>query len=278
MSTDAYFANLYMDPKVHAPVGQVRNVLLDSRDRDYALYPIANEYRLKLPTTYKNVTHARLITAEIPSSFYVFTAARGATTLRVNSTTVTIPDGNYGIATMTTALKAALETAIAGEEFGVDVDAATLKLKIACTTTPTLALSIDTATDRTEPTNWGLAYNLGFAKNTVYSGTGSITSPGVMSLNPEAYMLLDIEELNKVDEGGIYATNAEYRSFAKIPLNVNSFEYMYFDKQITVNFMNPSIAKLSSLRVRLRFHDGTLVDFNGMDHSFTLELTCTDAR
>jgi len=89
---------------------------------------------------------------------------------------------------------------------------------------------------------------------------------------------MDIQELNDMCELEKYGTGSARRMFAKIPLNVNSNEFMFFDKIFCQNVLNPPRARVQRLTVSFRFHDGTPVDFNGAEHSLTIELMCTDAR
>lgn len=257
-----------------------RTLLIDSRDRDYAVDLTPSDYRIKLPHVFRDVVEARLVSAELPSSFYVFSSARGNTTMTVTvlwvSEEVTIPDGNYTLASMETALKTALDAAF-GLNFTVTISETTWKLSLALGGGQTIA--VDTVADANKPpAQWGLAYYLGFRRGEVASGTGILTSPRAVNVNPETYVLLDVPGLDYVDETAIYGQGGPARTFAKVPLNVNSYQYMYYDKDITRNAISPAITSLDRLRIRWRFHDGTPVDFNDVEHSLTLELTCLPHR
>jgi hypothetical protein len=263
-----------------------RTVLIDSRDRDYDKYPTPSIYRIRLPTVYRNVTSARLVSAEVPSTFYIFTAAAQNTTLKVTSSapntsyTISIPDGNYTQTSVTSAIQTVLNATAQpdGLAFSVTVDAATSKLRIACTSHASTTVSVDTTSAPSKPTEWGLGYFLGFQRGTVRSGTGSVTAPSLINMNPVTYILLSIRQMDRVDEAGLYGSGEPKAVFAKIPCNVNSFEYAFFDKLLTDNTMNPPIGKLDALDISFRFHDGTLVNFNGCEHSLTIELMCTESR
>ena len=279
------FAQLFDDPS-HTSLQAPRSILLDSRDRDVAKYPTPSEYVIKLPATYNNVTSARLVSAEIPSSFYVFAYASGNTTLKVTLSPnrvedIVIPNGNYGFSTIETALETALNIAFLadGVTFTVTIDRVTLKTTLSCSDV-SKTVGIVTTTTNAATTGWGLAYYLGFnVKNTTFSGTGSVTSPGVASLNPESYLLISIDPLDRVDESGFAGGGGGERVFAKVPVAVNSFDLCFYDKQITCNAILPPIAKLDQIRVRMRFHGSQkLIDFNGVDHSLTLEVTCSQTR
>ena len=91
-------------------------VTIDSSLRDIQKYPSPTTYCMNLPTTYKQIRKVRLLTAEIPCSFYIFTYSKKNTTLNIgvyNSTNtsklalqkITIPDGNYDINSMASTIQ-----------------------------------------------------------------------------------------------------------------------------------------------------------------------------
>lgn len=259
------------------------SLLIDSRDRDRIRYPSPTEYTIDLPHTLLNVTEAKLMSAELPSSFYVFTFAAQNTTLdlEVGGTRklVTIPDGNYGFASMTNALKESLESTFAdeGHVFTVTTSGTTFKLSIEIDD-PSLTMRLHSGNYVGDTTHWGLSYYLGFERNTVIeSVSGVLQGTRPASLNPITYLLLDIEEFGRLHEPEILGRGgaASTHTFAKVPVNVDSFKYAYFDKPITHNTFSPPIPRLRKLRISWRMHSGEPVDFQGLDHSLTLQLTYT---
>lgn len=255
-------------------------VHIDSRDRDYDMHPSSSSFYVELPEQLKNISSAVLLSAEIPLSFYVFSAARGTSSVTVtwNGTTqiVTIPDGNYSLTTMAVALETALNAAFGTSGFDVAFSSSTLKCTI---TAPSGVLAIDTM-GVTKKTDWGLAYYLGFPRNAQTGAAGpSVTGTTVCTMNPENYLLLDIEELNGLSQSAMYAAGGlGFRSFAKVPLNGDSYQYNYYDKTLTYVELRPQLTKLDKLKVSLRFHDGTLVDLNGAEWSMSLEFACSLTR
>lgn len=258
-------------------------LLIDSRDRDYAKHATPSQYVVRLPDTLYNVTSATLKSAEIPTSYYVFSTARGNTTLNMVvggvPQTVTVPNGNYSFTTMKAALQTALGVAYGGSTFTVTFDDATYKCTISVS--PSAAVSVDTTSinPAVTPTQSCLAWYLGFPIGTTTTGNPSVTGTKVSNLNPETYLLVDIEELNGVKQCGIYGSGGTQGDvFAKIPLAVQTFSYQTFDKVLSSVEFVPPIAKLDQLRVSFKWHDGSLVDFGGVEGSITLELTCTQSR
>lgn len=252
-------------------------VIVDSRDRDTSLYPNPNSYRVVLPSSFRNVSSARLVSAEIPGMFYVFTAARGNTTLDITAAgtraSVTIPDGNYTATTMASTLELALHAAFPGATFIVSLTTSTMRYTIQCTSHPSLSVTVHCAPGSAGVSDasfhWGLGYYLGFAKDTT-SGTGSVSATGVLNVRPDSYILLRIRGLDNVYQSGM-----ERRCFAKIPFTVSSFGINFFDKLLTDNILNPIRERLEWLDIELVWYDGTPVQFVGNgEHSFTIEMYC----
>ena len=260
---------------VQAPFPQAvrTTVHVDSRDRGFQTYPSSSSFVVKLPERLKNVTGAVLVSAELPLSYYVFSASRANTSLVVRfqglTQTVTIPDGNYTSATMCAALKSALEAAFAGTTFTVTISSTTSLCTIAASQ-PGLAVDTRGATRDTE---WGLGYYLGFAPGLLLGdGTASVTGTRVTNLNPETYLLLDIVELNGVNQAAMYGNGGGgLRTFAKVPLCGRSYSYSFYDCALTPVDRRPQLSTLEQLTVSIRFHDGTLVNLNGGEWSMSIE-------
>jgi len=54
--------------KTHGSIS--RHIVIDSRDRDYLLYPNSNKYRVEIPQEFKDITSVELSLAQIPNTFY----------------------------------------------------------------------------------------------------------------------------------------------------------------------------------------------------------------
>jgi hypothetical protein len=227
-----------------------------------------------------------LVSAEVPSSFYVFRAEYDNTSLKFVvyppsvpeiAHTITIPDGNYTVNQLGVAIRSALNTAFAPLRFEVGLSKTTLKLSFA--NEDGYDMGVDTTTHSSKSREWGLGYYAGFRKNELLAGS-IVTAPRVASTNPYTYLILDIEELNGAFEGGMNGSaSAPHGCFAKIPFGTNSFEYVFMDaSQSPPEFLRykPPLASLEDLRVRFRFHDGRLVNFEDVEHSFSVELECKD--
>ena len=159
---------------------------------------------------------------------------------------------------------------------------------------------------------WGLPYYLGFEKQKYYSlpitdpsflkltylniadpnynwlSTGYfINAPNKINVIGETNFYMELDKCNQADELKAYphntngSTNNTYNGmvnsfFAKIPI-LGCPNTQYFDSRngliqnLTTFF--PPLERLSKIKVKFRYHDGTLVDFSN-DFSFTLAFDC----
>jgi|694.fasta_scaffold05809_1 hypothetical protein len=119
--------------------------------------------------------------------------------------------------------------------------------------------------------------------------------PNPPSLNGDSAMYMEIDKYNYQDEMQPYSENTsggrcnDYNgivnaSFAKIPLLtkptqiVSQLEYQFGnnppDTAEGISSFFPPLDKLSKLKFKFRYHNGTLVDFGGQNFSFTIALYC----
>lgn len=119
--------------------------------------------------------------------------------------------------------------------------------------------------------------------------------PNPPSLNGDSAMYMEIDKYNYQDEMQPYSENTsggrcnDYNgivnaSFAKIPLLskptqiVSQLEYQFGDNPPDtaegISSFFPPLDKLSKLKFKFRYHNGTLVDFGGQNFSMTIALYC----
>lgn len=276
-----------------------KTILIDSRDRQLTGACSPGSYNVVLPAVYSNVYSITLRSYEIPLTYNTFASCQGNTTMNMTYTpyggspatsTISIPDGNYTTITLPATLTTSLKTISAG--LSATWSPNTLLTTIASTNmSDTLVLNLSGAsavncgagTNVPVSTGWGLGYYLGFYPQTYASVGGAITSSFMMNPNPETYILMELGGLNKLDETGLDGRIAGRidGAFAKIPLTQNTGEYLFFadnsgTSPLNQRVYNPPISRLDRLAVRLRRHDGRTIDFNGGEHSFTLELELLD--
>lgn len=91
--------------KTHGNIS--KHLVIDSRDRDYILYPNSNEYRVEVPQEWKDVISLELTLAQIPNTFYNITENNNTFYISDSATniiSVNIPEGQYNNKTMIEAL------------------------------------------------------------------------------------------------------------------------------------------------------------------------------
>ena len=260
-----------------------RILLVDSSDRDTTKYPSPGSYVLTLPVEYRNVVRVRLLTVEVPTTFYAFTAAFANVTvgacvydLSGNSSAVVpiqIGNGNYDASTLASTLQGLLNTAFPQATFAMTFSAVTGKF-VTTVSGSTVSKFAWVTVGYTSPSlvRWGLGFHLGLDPNAVVAGT-TVTGPHVMKLASSNYLLLNIKELNSMDNTG--NTGGHNTNFSKILLDGDAFSTIYSTGDCcTVNesILSPPLPRLNRLTIDWQFHDGLNVDFNNVDHSFTLEL------
>jgi hypothetical protein len=115
-----------------------------------------------------------------------------------------------------------------------------------------------------------------------------IESPNVINTLGETVFYLDMFEYNQMDELQPYprrvnsTTNNTYggrvnSSFAKIPfLGVPVSQYFDSRNSLLQNFSHffPPLERISKLKFKFRYHDGSLVSFSNNDFNFTLQFDC----
>ena len=101
---------------------------------------------------------------------------------------------------------------------------------------------------------------------------------------------MDLSHLNNIDETNPYnlsnftlhtnETNSRVNSsFAKIAV---PYKYDYcvqcFENNKACKIYNPPAERIRKIKLRMRYHNGQLVNFGSSDYSFTLEFTLYNAQ
>lgn len=276
-----------------------KTVLIDSRDRN----PVSTQsnYTVTLPKTLENVYSVTLRSAEIPFSWYFFSKNNGNTTFKTSSAGVdeiiTIDDGNYTYITFAQEIQDKLNEVYGATAFNVSYNNSTNKLQITLTTAST-TVDFDftqpqeqsvcgNPTPVTSKTScWGLGYMMGFNKqiytlSTVPPGFSTLESAFSVQLNDGNYILMELDYMNKEDETTIdnRLSGRVDGCFAKIPISGNSGDIIFFREwccPLNRSVMSPPLSQIRNLHVKFRNHTGRLLEFNNVDHSYTLEFELLD--
>ena len=120
-----------------------------------------------------------------------------------------------------------------------------------------------------------------------------LTAPLKINFMGPAYLYMELDcnsSLNCIDETEPFdinrfttttnQTNGNVNSaFAKIAIPTTPIS-QWFDNNDTspYKWFDPPLERLRKLRIKIRYHDGVLVDFAGFDYSFMLELTLLSSQ
>lgn len=113
-----------------------------------------------------------------------------------------------------------------------------------------------------------------------------LEAPERLNIKGDNYFYMEIDGLNNIDETIPYSTtystthsnetNGVVKSaFAKIGIisGVYPFQPWNSDNANTMKIYNPPAERIRKLKIRIRYHNGQLVDFGQFDYSIMLELT-----
>jgi hypothetical protein len=283
-----------------------RIINVDSRFRQVITESSTN-FTYKFDHPYKNVIRARVASVEIPNVWYDFSKANYSNTFftvialdiaNVKRTVViTIPDGNYTVATLISAVQTALINQLQipyGIFFSIVVDPSSVKSELIHRGVAAVGSPFPTATARpfqvnftappllTQPFDFGLGSNLGFMNtcytgSTVYDVSGAITSysiesESIVNVVPDPYIFLAINDYNTVEQ---QTNNNSFETLAKIIVRQDKNKIIFDDGSnlLSNDIIYPSPVDLKQIKVKLLDVYGTPIDLNYCNFSFSLEIT-----
>lgn len=109
-----------------------------------------------------------------------------------------------------------------------------------------------------------------------------IDSTNKVNLMGPAYLYMEIDGLNNIDETSPYNNSAFTRhtnetngrvntAFAKIPIPTTPLS-QYFDKnQVAYKYFSPPAERIRKLNIKIRYHNGRIANFSTFPFSFVLE-------
>lgn len=110
-----------------------------------------------------------------------------------------------------------------------------------------------------------------------------IQAPFKISFMGPAYMYMEVDGWNCIDETSPYnissytttnnQTNGIVNScFAKIPIPTTPISQWFDNDMGPYKYWNPAAERISKIKVKFRYHNGTLVEFGQFEYSFMIEL------
>ena len=113
-----------------------------------------------------------------------------------------------------------------------------------------------------------------------------IEAENTINVNGPAYFYMDLSHLNNIDETNPYnlSTYALHTNETNSRVNASFAKILITDSCCAVEnnkaykIYNPPAERIRKIKLRMRFHNGQLVDFGSYEYSFTLEFTLYNAQ
>lgn len=291
----SYFDNkeLFNGPKVNqygshmlmtnvTKTSKMKYVNIDTKFRDEYNSNVTSDYNITLPERITDVRSISVTNVEIPMTFFNISENLGNNAMKIQTTAVVVPDGEYTITTLVAALEARrIALGFTGFAF------TTANNKITMTSGGTLHI-VDFGVD----SSGGFAkYNfksrlgwlMGFRSQTYSVISGSpITSEFLSDLSGPRYLYLVVDE---------FTSNGNQKSFisplpssvinknilARIPMNKQIYAFMSVlplsnDDLLSDVRSYTGKVDIQKLNVQLVNENGIAMNLNGADFSFCLRL------
>jgi hypothetical protein len=215
---------------------------------------IKNNFSIE-PFNEKNVVEMTISSIEITNTIYYLLNSRNNNTLLLGSTTISLPEGSY-----------------TKQELADLINTSLLLSSIACTyssTTGKITIINNNPDDISFPLSGTVYYSLGSIlgyESTVVITTGStVTGTNVMKTPKEAYFFMRINDFGTI-------VNKNRRYFSKLSIDPccsgTTNEITLIGNKL--KFDQPT--DIPQLKISLEDEFGNLIDLNGNDFSFTLEI------
>lgn len=238
---------------------------VNSKFTNQSIYTPSN-FVFDIGQTLKNIAYIRLGSIEFPTTTYNFLSEKKNTSFKIGDgsfeETITLPDGNYTSDSILLKIQDSLDVINTDRSKNYNIDIDINKGKIIFTSDDTVNINFTN-----EDIGYGsLGYHMGFSNNS-YSGT-SIEGDNVINLNSTVYFFLKINNIDNIIDNNVK------NAFAKIIQTTGSFNFTIEGKADYVAkekvFRSP--INLSKLEVQVVDYMDRVIDLNGIDLSFTLEV------
>jgi hypothetical protein len=217
----------------------------------------------------KNIIRMEIESIEFPNNFYAFSSIKSNTSFRIDSSIITIDDGNYDISGIISAINTRITSVgITDMSFGYNI----YSNRVFINTSGTHSVYFAEGTFKDRIDDWGLGYYLGF-RSKILSGistkTTAISSP---NMYVDSYVFLKIDEFNNYQQSTWH--NNE-KAFCKIQLSVAKGQVQYYNTaQLFSKFYVFNLpVHLSKWTIQVIDKYGQLVELWDSKFSFSIKLT-----
>ena len=287
-----YTNDLFLEPKTtqygsHMVMTNVTKQLktkylnIDTRFRDEYNYVSTVNYNVTLPERISDVSTMTLTSIEIPMSFYNISANLGNNCFNLTrngtTTTITIPDNNYTVSSLKTALNAALW----GYDLSYNYSGSNSTLNTGTgTVTVNFAVGSAGGNDKFNIKS-KLGWILGFRNPTYTVTTSNTFSEAFYDFNGPRYLYLAIDEFNKGNQysfvSPLYNSLINKNIIARITMNTATHGFgtilpANLTNGLLVSDLRNYTGKIDLLKMNVQLLDenGNNMALNGLDFSFSL--------
>ena len=240
------------------------------------------DFIFRLPLSIKNVISVRVSSIELPNSFYTFSKTRGNTSFFLTypsggvTKEIIIDDGNWdstpsGDTSLIQEIKTKINLAFAINSIVLSVNVPNGKVTITSTNNFDISFKEGEFSNRVK--DFGLGYNLGFTNASgIYAGQNNYTASDILNTIDTNYVFMNLHPDWKI----VYHLNpdrTEFWSFAKIIIDQPKFAVCYDNpSSLAKEYFFKSPTDISSIPVQITDPYGQILDLNGTDFSFSLEV------
>jgi hypothetical protein len=233
----------------------------------------SSNFTFRFKDTIKNVISMKVSGLEIPNSMYVFHPTKQNISFDVEvkgqNHTVGVPEGNYeDICSLITIIQEKLNARYPTSNFVLAVDDISAKLTISSSDIFSLAFNgLSSSLHKN-----GMGHHLGFTNNS-YEGLSSYSGEMLVNTIESNYIFLSLGPNYPVVSHRYENTDIEV--FAKILVNVpkNAVIFDNGTNVITKEYFFRQPTNMTSIPVQLLDSYGDIIDLQGLNFSFTLEMT-----
>jgi hypothetical protein len=267
--------------------GRIRRTVLlevNSRDRNMRSYPTSTDFRWKLFRPLKDVLSIQIVGGTVPTRFFNIDKEWNKFTFKEASTryTVTLTPGVYTTSQLVSELQNKLNAIAATNTYVVSQSPTTDQLTITATGGEAFALLFSSGdfVDLYDNNNALIMINspaklLGFAASDYVNSSAIILSPTAADANfLTNRMYLYINQENNQDIATIERSVGKKSPYSIIYMDQTS-PYKTFTQESFEPFFQASpapIARLTTLTLSLRDEFDRILNFNGRDFTFLLEI------
>ncbi len=227
-------------------------VIIDSRDRDFSIYPNASKYTIQLNESINDVVSIQLSDYNIPFSKTLINDTNNTLNYSTNNGTnwyqIYLTNGNYTGTQLAAELTAKLVTNV-NYLTSITFSSITQKFTFTAPNNNFVLRFINSINDKNN-----LYSILGFS-TIDYTSSPTIVSPNIVNLDKDSYIIMKLE--NAITN--ISNNDTINKSFAVIKDTILSDELIKKD-------FNPPMNNFSKFIIEFNDYYGNLYQFNGKEH------------